>query len=741
MAHELFIEPEAFKKVLAQRVQNLLHAACLPAALGQYVDHVDAVGVEIAFFVSADGVRVWMPLDVFIVSEADLLASPNATPEGCQTAAGRAILALELSINGTVLMLQPLEVARGTLPAETNEFLARVQADLVAALGTPLRFDFAPALAALGLPTPARSRVTLANSGPGVPLDKGHLVVSFESEEAAPPLRAAGGQQWGWFSDVESIQSMLDRMISMPGWQKTLHWRGGGWAPHADIELKKSHLLPQGFVGEALAKVALAIDFDVVAAPLPVLRATISWSIDIELHTNFGGLLEGVVESALTAFVVDEVARREFNPTRFGGVPVGDHVFVVDLRLPSLALSGATLGYASAFGWPDGMTLGGPVRLPTASGYDTVRVAPTPFTRLYGPPAFCKGPRRVGPPLLGEVSTSASAWMEGSDHICAFTVVSPAFPIDAYISGIDTTMLWVSLPAIVALQISEPLRLIVRTPRGTRLVELGVPPHAEVDAQGRVTNAVRDNIDDCDYISRDLWRQLTTQIDTFGQGPVHVPGFDDGPVPGLPGGGTPWSRLWADTQAAVVQVITVTDLAPGEMIRFTSAHHQATVSADAHGTARLPVFMPLRSRRPETLRGGELLRVNRQSLQGRVSTRSLALLRETALALDDAPPQVEQVAQADAHIDLTALGVLSVLAMPGFAQAELALGITADGSTLILDLGSPGTVRVAGEMSGPVGPLRLSGERASVPGLAGSFRIQAHGSCDGCECGCEMSSN
>jgi len=69
--------------------------------------------------------------------------------------------------------------------------------------------------------------------------------------------------------------------------------------------------------------------------------------------------------------------------------------------------------------------------------------------------------------------------------------------------------------------------------------------------------------------------------------------------------------------------------------------------------------------------------------------------------------------------------VVSVIRLPGFAEEPIALAVTDDGSTLILDLSRVGEVRVAGTFRGPIGELAASGDWAigTAPYRVTAFRI------------------
>jgi hypothetical protein len=115
----------------------------------------------------------------------------------------------------------------------------------------------------------------------------------------------------------------------------------------------------------------------------------------------------------------------------------------------------------------------------------------------------------------------------------------------------------------------------VKTARCVRLADLGVPPKIVVDANGQVTNANDNYVDDCHYIdpNNDIrWRHDDLVI------PLEHPD---------------WSELI--TAGLDVQLVTLNGLERGELVQFRSARHQIDVTADQNGRAMVPVLLPLTS--------------------------------------------------------------------------------------------------------------------------------------------------
>jgi hypothetical protein len=103
---------------------------------------------------------------------------------------------------------------------------------------------------------------------------------------------------------------------------------------------------------------------------------------------------------------------------------------------------------------------------------------------------------------IDAVSTYASVWLENLGAFCDVDIISPANWISPYIKRpSDNPEIRIAIPSLVAMGIDKPVLIIVRTARGVRLVDLGIPPPVILDADGNVTNALIDYIPNCLYIN------------------------------------------------------------------------------------------------------------------------------------------------------------------------------------------------------------------------------------------------
>jgi hypothetical protein len=242
---------------------------------------------------------------------------------------------------------------------------------------------------------------------------------------------------------------------------------------------------------------------------------------------------------------------------------------------------------------------------------------------------------------------------------------------------------------------AEPIRMIVRTARGVRLVDLGVPPGPpDPDAQAFLPELIY--IDDCLHEPTlpqtvqdwQAWWEEQKQM-------IWGPGD--------------WDTFVQGAQGFTTQLVTVGGLGAGEIVRLTTPTHRIEVIADGEGRAVLPAIVRADARGRATIQ-----RLNREPLTRLVESRAARVFLRTG-----GPQQVlEPVAQAVAPVDLP--GLAATYPVPGFPDAPVAIAEMADGERLVVDL--RGAVpRVAGTFAGPIGHVDLAADRAVAAGQAFSI--------------------
>jgi hypothetical protein len=798
MSIELQIQSSVLGTMTARAVQARLRTTCFAPIASVYVDHADVANAPVEVVAANAAVHLRVPLDVFIVRREDVLAAPSATPAGATTPAGRVVLLLEIATSGTVLSLRCIDADLGQLGVVLGPAAPAAKAAIVQAIGSPMTMNLATALGDLGMPTPSSSRVELID---------GIVTIRFE-----PTGNASGhlfpGQEWGLFLDGAAVERLaMSRVPVNLGSRITsmtlqAHWRPAGTTPHVDIDYAGKAQVPDPFAGDLDG--TLGCDFSLTPTVTKSLRTTVHWT----LHVNLGDFVPGFIDNAVEAAIADAM-----DPTTFGGTPAGDHTFTIDRPLPDVVFGGARFDYASAVASPAGMTIGGLVRLPLDLGKDTLQ----PVVTKFGLPfrlTTCRRPARSGSGnpsktvSLSEVKTYSRVWLEGYGEFCEIEVVSPGKWIEPYInrSG-DTPEIRIVIPSAVALGIVEPVRLLIRTARGVRLVDLGTPPPVQLNAAGEVINAMTSHIPDCLHINVEHGIKWARGGGLLDQAVVNPPLEHPD-----------WTTFLGRHHGIDVQLVTLSALEPGELIQFRSHDHSVDVTADRNGRALVPVFLPVANDQVQA----SLIRVNRRSIADHFAVRTAIFMDQASLPAgtrhrlassadgtvvlttefknhvdvheigslgapmllkrETAPPQesgcdpaqakgsysasmrTKDVAQHEVHSVMSAQprpsheevalnpqplppdelarrmdlpGIRSLVAVPGFAEAPIALATMADGSMLVLDLGEDGTARVAGTFTGPIGGMDVAGDWAIVadPNRVSIYRVTREAE----ECPCESS--
>jgi hypothetical protein len=760
MAVELQIESRALSDITTRALQSQLNSTCFPAFGDAYVDHANVVFGPLAQTANAGAVQLHVPVDLFIVLRTAVLAAPNSVPAGATSPAGRVTLHLELRATGTAVSLKCVDVDLGSLGPAVGP---AAKAALIAAVGSPLSMDLSAAFTAIGLPAPATSGVEIAGSTVAIRFDP----------TGDPVSHLFPGLEWGLFLDGPAVERLAvskvpaDFRARLTGLQLNAHWRPAGSTPHVDVDYSGKVPVPDPFTCGASG--TFGCDFGLTPGQAQRLRTTVHWSLHLDLGDFVPGFIENMAEDLVAASV---------DPAKFGGVPLGDRAFALDSQLPAIKLGGSEFRYSGVLASPAGMTIGGPVKLPLMPSLETVELSMTAFGlpfRLQ----FCSQLAKSGSgaPIksitINDVTTNARIFLENAGNFCGFEVISPGAWINSYIFGPaagtagNTHDFYVKVPGGVSGSIKTPTRLIVKTARGVRLADLGVPPKIVVDANGQVTNAHETYIDDC----------LNIDPNNYGL----KWGHDDLVIPLEH---PDWSELI--TSGLDVQLVTLNGLERGELVQFRSARHQIDVTADQNGRAMVPVLLPLTSSGP----AAQLTRSSRRSIAGRVDVQSAIFEARASLAtapgqtfssgagdtarltsrfsdrvemreigtlgltlLDNrslnrevpadamhSPPTTEKAPPREPDPCEGLPGVTALLQAPGFEDAPIAVALMKDGAALVMDLVNRRLPRVAGTFNGPIGAVQTADDwaLASAGRVTSIYRV-SHSPDDGrsrVECSC-----
>ncbi len=406
------------------------------------------------------------------------------------------------------------------------------------------------------------------------------------------------------------------------------------------------------------------------------------------------------------------------------------------------------LQYDSLVADEEGMVLGGAVRLGP--------VAATPFmldVSQFGVPAriqLCSvlaksgsGAPSTEPPTLANTRVFARAAIEGAGRFCRIEHRTPGGHWRNYVlppgegSVLEAMSVEILMPYWDALQMPGPMSFVLHTPRGVRLIELAVPAPPRLDAEGRLLDVVDVYIPDC------LRHRQRGGDGRWGLGW----GWEKSDFKPEPFEQPDWTTNEPFARGLIVQLVLIEGLDAGELLRFRSASHEIEATADEAGRLALPVLLPLRANLPPawleradgrtlqhmvrvetaafepvvtlpgTLAGPPRVampgRLRLTLLEGRELVRhslspfGLRSVPLTRLNPQPLPPGPDDAGLAEALSAAGLRGLRGIIRIPGFAERGLAVAQTGEeGRMLLLDLAGP-RPRVAGFMSGALGPLEM----------------------------------
>ena len=756
MGVELQIKRAILGGLVVRAAQRRLRSICFPAVGPMFVDHINAAGAP-GFQQAGAAVLMHVPLDVFLVRRDDVLA--GGAPPGASHPAGRATLNVQLAVEGTALVMRCVGADIGPLGAAVpgaGEAIGN-------AVGVVGQFDLSRVLTALEMGAPGSARIELPGD-----------VIAARFEPAGPAAaRLIEGDDWGVFLDATGMERLAMAKLApvrnalasfMTSLSITPQWHPTGPLPHLDIRFSGKAHVPDPFAGNVAG--VLGCDFGLTGPSIDVLRATVHWSLELDLGT----FVPDALENLLIRLFSDHL-----DPTKFGAIPVGPRTFAFDRQLPPLqAAVGARFEYANLPAFPDGMLLGGGVYGIERMNTDTIRISVDTFGEDPVTMVFCsQGAIDATPPPPGEGECSATAILRGIGAFCDAELISPpGDTIEPYVTWPrpgtvgEEAKITVDLPAEVAREVRGPVLVLVRTARGARLINFGSTPLPPPTGPVVIEDPLIDTehimlvptpifIDDCLHErpvpeTKEEWERWLEEQQEMAWHP------DETQVTG-PERVTEWAGHVRGQKTITTQLVTVTELQPGELLQFRSRDHSVDVTAGPDGRAVVPVLYPSERARVEARIG----RVNRQSLKGHLQVRSVVFqrgghvpaglrnrltgaadgaamltaefadrtevhelsrrgLRQLASGSEPAPPPDPASADADPAPEADPAGypaglggVTALIPLPGFDDEPVRIAELVDGTRLVLDLGTAGGApRVAGTFSGPIGTLDTAGDWA-----------------------------
>ncbi|NYF15516.1 hypothetical protein HDC37_000328 [Microbacterium sp. AK009] len=714
MTLELQIRESVISHAIVQWVQTRLFTLCVPTPLPVIVDHLDTVGA-VGFTVRDDGaVAASLAARIFVVLEPDLLVNPGHPASQPATADLTVTIGLGIRDRALVIVDATAEPS-DNLPDVVRDAVVPLLNDLLDPLEGQQLFDVAPIITAL--------EAAIPSAEPDLALADGVLALRFGADGPFTPQLSAS-HDWGVVLDVEQALGLLRRRIPdrVP---VTMQWRPDGATPTIDAGLS--------FNAEVIGLEIAGITAVVTARPTFVepatLRLAASWGLDL---TG----IASIAEPAVRRFVRGEVRRIFADATHDGAQSL-----YYDIPLPVLPdILGSLPTWGGIDSSPAGMTLGGPVR--------PVKLAPrellTTSVYRFGRPIWwgrCRERAQAGsgnPPRSfaatdAGVRVQAGVTFFDAGALCGVTLYPPSGDLASRLSA-DATGAGFDLTVGQGRRITSDVRMLVRTARGARVINLGRPSIRE---NGDGTLDVQVNfINDCLHLSG-VWLKLA-----LGEA-VNPEDFRPGPVDE-----EDWITVLGARRGFNSHIVTLGGLDAGEAVTVTAHGLRVTVFADEAGQAVVPAFVAI----GETLHDVTLARASHLPLPAEMSVettefhwladvgeadaaatraidgavliaRDLAgealldewqpdgetmLLRrdggEVELNPQPLPPEPPEAARLAAAAGLD--DVVSAQVVPGF-DARLAIVQTQEGRGVIVAPGS--RANVVGEWEGPLIGVHVEG--------------------------------
>lgn len=513
MSINLQIDISSLETLVVNQLQAVLNTTCLPIQDTTFVDSIDVQ--SISHSIQLTGVTFAVTTKVLLVTQAALDATIgfNSIPEAD---AFTFVINLRLAANTLSTDDPDLALTCISIDAPNAEFQLIAHA-LVSQLGN------SGSLGAFSLST-LLNIFAIQNLGPDdiffEVVAPGILLVWFGTSPTPSVNHVRTfGLQWCVVVQSNAIEDLVKNTILaglQPRFDKNnvrlgeveVHWapRGLG-APTIPTPFLTATLVGKGkyliIPYEVDANFRLDLYFEGLSLVMSVfwfLSATVQDVLDPFLPGA------GAVAQTIADAKVDSI-QKSFDPTVVGGARVDDTHFRIIKSLPSLSLKTAKLAWNSCIGLADGMILGGRVDPGTAPSAGHTEFYTTQFPNQYSSVVSCNDPDKI-------LSTTIIASSYSGDFsigvLCAIDVVSPSsvgVALKNYVFS-DTPLeqptfgvkIYADLPGSVAFSIAatrEPLVIRVRTGRGIRMVDFGVPPMPQYDSAGKLANTEITQTTDC----------------------------------------------------------------------------------------------------------------------------------------------------------------------------------------------------------------------------------------------------
>lgn len=475
--------------LVARVMQHQLMTACVPPVQETYVDHIDPVPDD-AIWQNGDGVAtVRLPFDVYTVQREELLARPGEVPAGAITPKARAAVVLEVSVSAGAVVFAVKDVPG--VPEELHNAIL----DLIGAL-PPV--DLTAILTALGVDVTSGGRVAIV----------GDLLVAQFGDSAEPAVPVPHQFEWALSLDGRSMEKLIQDRIprSLPPLQSVTTW--ASWQPWDTGMLKALISGPVEVQKPAVLRVEVELLCAFSVAPrVPELRIDVGYTFDADT-----GLLAYEPTVALLVERAEDLARAAVDPAVFGGVRTGEATFAITLPLPQVNVAGEQWPYEGMVFDLGGLVIGGRMNLPVDITHVRLDGQAKPFSGGNFLGLSCRrGDPETEVATANLVSTVAEVSYDGGGRLCDVELLPAGKGLEAGLtlpgviplsSGVrpGNGRIFLSLGVESANAITEPVLMVLRTPRGVRCHSLGRPEQFTVLPDGTVEGVTVMYFDDCNRL-------------------------------------------------------------------------------------------------------------------------------------------------------------------------------------------------------------------------------------------------
>lgn len=570
MTIEMQVREDRLAQTLVEAAQGLVFTTCAGAQLPDgFVDHMDVVPGAVDFADSPTaGIAARVRVEVFVVPEQAVLARPNdAAPA---TSAGTVAVVVELQLQGQVLAVSGAD-SDATGLAVPPPIASLIEGHLDRALSSLVGvtiLDVTPVVNALG---------TVLPSTPSVGRGEGVVALRFGSTGPVAS-RLAPDQEWGVFLDVGEVGKLVESRFPHGGssgitLSPDLSWQPGGPAPVAQLTVHAELHVP--LVGESVE-----VGEGVVTARPTLVRRSLRISADWRLE--FPGILS--IAEDFAEHTVRPMIRAQVEQYVPAVVHDGPQSFHDDVILPDdPRFLGVRLSWDSLSSSPAGMTIGGLVHIVVQGRRGLLQLSPWPFGR----PVIwtsCSERAKVGSgaPPKDVLLTDPSLRVQGG---CGFTDAGALCSARVLASNerlqrglvADADGLGFDLTVGAAQTITENVRILVSTARGTRLLDLGRPTIG-VAAEGHADVQVN-YLPDCLELSGYMLKLATGEaltVEDFKTPTVEHP---------------EWGTALGARNGINNYLVRVQGLDAGETVTLKGRGVNVAVTADDHGVALVPAVV------------------------------------------------------------------------------------------------------------------------------------------------------